>query len=78
LTTTAREVLWGVGESKLEPVTVTVGVATSDEASSADALVRLADERLYRGKHAGRNCVFGEKVSKSSESLPPPPPSATP
>jgi len=78
LTTTSRECRWGVGEAKLEPVTVTVGVATSDATGSADALIRLADERLYRGKHAGRNCVVGEKVSTASESLPPPRPSAAP
>jgi len=78
LTTTSRECHWGVGDAKLEPVTVTIGVATSDETSSADALIRLADERLYRGKHAGRNCVVGEKISTSSESLLPPQPSATP
>lgn len=78
LTTTAREVRWGAGEAKVEPVTVTVGVATSEETSSADALIRLADERLYEGKHAGRNCVFGEKLSRATDSLPPPRPSAAP
>jgi len=72
LSTTSRECLWGVGEAKLEPVTVTIGVASSDEASSAEALVRLADERLYRGKHAGRNCVVGEKIGTPLESLSPP------
>lgn len=72
LTTVMRQCLWGETERKHEPVTVTIGVATSDETSSADALVRLADERLYSGKHAGRNRVVGEGISHPSDSMPPP------
>ena len=35
--------------------TISLGVATLDEASSAEELVDLADKRLYRAKAAGRN-----------------------
>lgn len=42
----------------LGPVTVSIGVATHpDHASSANLLTRIADEALYRAKHAGRNRV---------------------
>lgn len=37
------------------PVTVSIGVASSAEASSTDALIRAADEALYRSKAGGRN-----------------------
>lgn len=71
LSTVSRECLWGEAEAKREPVTVTIGAATSGEAGSAEALVRLADERLYVGKRGGRNRVVGERVSTASESWPP-------
>jgi diguanylate cyclase (GGDEF)-like protein len=39
-------------------VTATLAVATlPDDATSSDALIRVADRRLYQGKHAGRNRV---------------------
>jgi len=38
-------------------VTVSIGVACAGEAESADALLNLADQRLYAAKAAGRNCV---------------------
>ncbi len=44
-------------------VTVSAGVATLNECdahATGDLLVALADERLYRAKHAGRNCVCTE------------------
>jgi diguanylate cyclase (GGDEF)-like protein len=45
-------------------VTVSLGVATlPDDAGSEEELVRVADERLYAAKAAGRNCV----VSSSRE-----------
>jgi diguanylate cyclase (GGDEF)-like protein len=42
------------------PVTITVGIGVFPaEAGTVNALVRLADERLYRGKREGRNRVVG-------------------
>lgn len=41
------------------PTTVTIGVATlPDDATSAEAILRAADERLYAGKHDGRDRVI--------------------
>ena len=38
-------------------VTASAGLATfpDDRAADAESLTRLADENLYRAKHAGRN-----------------------
>ena len=52
-------------DEKRTHVTVSAGVATypsSPEIASMDALVRAADEALYRAKDAGKDCValFGE------------------
>ena len=45
-------------EGKKIPVTVSVGVAdVKPEIKNVDDLVRIADERLYEAKHAGRNRV---------------------
>lgn len=42
------------------PITISVGVATSDaEAASPVELIGRADEKLYEAKGAGRNCVRG-------------------
>lgn len=42
----------------LRKVTASFGVATSDECEGGEAeLIRLADDRLYQAKAAGRNCV---------------------
>jgi diguanylate cyclase (GGDEF)-like protein len=41
-------------------VTTSVGVATAEDPADLEALVKLADQRLYEAKHAGRNCVVGE------------------
>ena len=39
-------------------VTMTLGVATSDEATEFNEAVRKADERLYVGKNAGKNRII--------------------
>jgi diguanylate cyclase (GGDEF)-like protein len=42
-------------------LTVSVGVATyTDDAKTADALIHAADQRLYRAKAEGRNCVVDQ------------------
>ncbi len=67
-----RQCAWGEGADKREPVTATIGVASSTEAPSTEGLVRLADERLYVGKRAGRNRVVGERtLMAAAESIPP-------
>jgi diguanylate cyclase (GGDEF)-like protein len=43
-----------------ERVTVSGGVATSPGDGQEDvALVKAADDRMYRAKQAGRNCTVG-------------------
>lgn len=44
------------------PVTTTIGIAfastsLNDKTDSAEALLDQADNRLYSGKHSGRNCI---------------------
>ncbi len=41
-------------------VTTSVGIASADEPSELEALVTLADKRLYEAKRAGGDCVVGE------------------
>ncbi len=51
-----------IGDGRTIHYQVTVGVAFSDEASSYEALLKIADSRLYWGKQNGRNMVvFHEK-----------------
>jgi diguanylate cyclase (GGDEF)-like protein len=38
-------------------VTVSVGLACAHAPDDLEALVRLADQRLYEAKHRGRNCL---------------------
>jgi diguanylate cyclase (GGDEF)-like protein len=42
-----------------ERITVTIGVAACpQDAAGTDDLIRVADQRMYRGKEAGRNRVI--------------------
>jgi diguanylate cyclase (GGDEF)-like protein len=41
-------------------VTASIGVATTQGPRNLEALVNLADQRLYEAKRAGRNCVVAE------------------
>lgn len=52
------------------PVTVSVGVATSDVAQHPGALLKAADEALYTAKHAGRNRVATATEMSSSSTEP--------
>jgi diguanylate cyclase (GGDEF)-like protein len=44
-------------------VTASLGVASTHAPRDLEALVNLADQRLYAAKHGGRNCVVGEAGS---------------
>ena len=51
-------------------VTVSAGVATSPQAGTTpENLLNTVDERLYRAKHAGKNCVFSSDNSCLKVSL---------
>lgn len=54
------------GPAGSDRLTVSAGVAVSDEVESAKALVVLADERLYKAKEAGRNRVCSGDLSDDS------------
>ena len=46
-------------EKTLIPVTCSIGVASNEEIPMIDAgaLIRSADDALYKAKEQGRNCV---------------------
>jgi len=46
------------------PLTVSIGVATTDVFVYADTLIMQADEALYTAKAAGRNCVIQHAAGK--------------
>jgi diguanylate cyclase (GGDEF)-like protein len=57
-------------------VTVSIGVALSDEAAGPEDTLRLADARLYAAKRAGRNSVVGVAASGARGVLTETPPAA--
>lgn len=63
----AERILGGVRALKvstsgqmLQNITMTMGIATSDEAYELHLAVQRADDRLYRGKNNGKNTVIWE------------------
>jgi diguanylate cyclase (GGDEF)-like protein len=38
-------------------ITVTIGTEVSEKHDSIEGIIKVADERLYRGKNSGRNRV---------------------
>jgi diguanylate cyclase (GGDEF)-like protein len=50
------------------PITASFGVATI-ASSDLDILFKSADEALYRAKNSGRNCVMGELLLNSNNTL---------
>jgi diguanylate cyclase (GGDEF)-like protein len=47
---------WGALHTGLS-VTLSIGVAARDEADTQEAVLALADQRLYRAKQEGRNRI---------------------
>lgn len=45
-------------DSMVETVTVTIGLSVYTPERELEAVIQEADNRLYQGKEAGRNCVF--------------------
>lgn len=45
------------GDGEAHRLSVSVGVALSDDATQMSAIIRVADQRLYRAKSLGRDCV---------------------
>lgn len=39
-------------------VTATVGIHSDSDASKYENVINIADERLYKGKHSGKNCII--------------------
>ncbi len=46
-------------------VTISLGLASADETQSWEALVALADQRMYRAKNSGRNRICGPEGTGS-------------
>ncbi len=56
----------------LPDVTTSIGLAAYDaDGTELEALLRVADDRLYRAKHLGRNRVVGNDATASRPDTPP-------
>ena len=68
-----RGALWDAGfehtQSSLGQLTISIGVATAmpNLGGSPEALVKAADEELYRGKQHGRNRVYARALAPELE-----------
>ena len=49
-------------EGEVHPLSVSIGGAAFNETTSFAELFRIADQRLYSAKHAGRNAVVVAEV----------------
>jgi len=49
-------------DTRLAPFTVSVGIATTDHASSIEEIIRAADHAMFEAKAAGRNRIVTEAV----------------
>jgi diguanylate cyclase (GGDEF)-like protein len=49
-------------DTRLAPFTVSVGIASTDHASSIEEIIRAADHALFEAKAAGRNRIIAETV----------------
>ena len=47
-----------IGEGKEINATITCGVAEYNTNPSIEALINIADDHLYEGKHSTKNCVI--------------------
>jgi diguanylate cyclase (GGDEF)-like protein/PAS domain S-box-containing protein len=53
-----QSLIMAYGSQRLPPVTISLGVAGfPDHGTTAEALIRAADQALYQAKRSGRNCV---------------------
>lgn len=43
-----------------KPITISIGLAQSDEEESPEAFLHLVDQRLYQAKSNGRNCIVNK------------------
>jgi diguanylate cyclase len=53
--------------SELGTITISIGATCYEPGEPVAALVRRADEALYRAKHSGRNCVVAEAAPTPAE-----------
>lgn len=66
---TAKHRIESAGGARMPGITVSIGLAASDAASSMQSLVAEADTQLYRAKADGRNCVRHAGVQPATATL---------
>lgn len=58
-----------IDKSKYVDVTMSFGIASTDECKARKGLIKLADENLYRAKNNGRNCVYPSSVTDEADKV---------